>query len=261
MQTEEVDDYGDFNTMPIQRSGPPPTSKALNSQPAPATQRALQTPKQQANTVTTKLNAVNAPDDISSLLVLVGISEVIDDPEYQAAARLVLIKYKEQLLEQRENEFIANSGIEILKIHDDSITVKFKSKEYLVPLTPPNLLAREYAEEEASYAELLAMTPQDISTRPRIIEHIFELTATPYIADGKIVSPGLNPALFEQAGFKGDDVLKTINGKRVTVASEFEEIKEELKTASTLKFTVMRRGRLITLYLDIPSETLELRAD
>jgi type II secretory pathway component PulC len=82
---------------------------------------------------------------------------------------------------------------------------------------------------------------------------------TPYIADGQLIYPGLNPALFAQAGFQPDDVLKTINGKSVTIESELEEIKQEFVNADTLVFEVMRKGRIITLYMDIPSESLTLK--
>jgi type II secretory pathway component PulC len=132
---------------------------------------------------------------------------------------------------------------------------------YKIQLTLPNLLSDSYKKPEETYSELIKMEADDIGTRPRIIEHLVTLTYTPFIADGQLVSPGLNPALFAQAGFKGDDVLKTINGKSVTVASELEEIQRELKMASTLEFVVMRRGKLVTLFLDIPSESLELTVD
>lgn len=207
--------------------------------------------------------SVDAPTNLPFSMKLVGISDMPDEDIENPDNReiLVLVQFENDLHKHMLKDYIDNSEIQIVAIDKNSIDVEFKASIYNIPLTPPNLLANDFKDEEPSYAELAEMAASDISTRPRIIEHLFNLTPTPYIADGKIVSPGLNPELFKQAGFKVDDVLKTINGKRVTVENELEEIKEELKNAQTLEFLVMRRGRMVTLYLDIPSETLELIAE
>jgi hypothetical protein len=206
---------------------------------------------------------VDAPTNLPFNIKLVGIStaasEKIHSNDDEDIA--VLVQFENDLHKHTLHDYVSNSEIQIVAIDKTSINVEFETIIYNISLTPPNLLANDFKDEEQSYEELANMTASDISTRPRIIEHLFTLTPTPYIADGKIVTPGLNPELFEQAGFKVDDVLKTINGKRVTVDSELEEIKEELRSAQTLEFLVMRRGRMVTLYLDIPSETLELVAD
>jgi type II secretion system protein C len=162
----------------------------------------------------------------------------------------------EGLNEFGESDTIDNTDIKVLKIKENTVDFIYEGKTLSVSLTPPNLLATDYKETEKSYSEYLAMTPEEIGSRPRVIEHIVTLTPTPYIADGKLASIGINPALFDQAGLQEDDVVKTINGKSITVESEFDELKQEIPQATTLTFLVMRRGRLITLYLDIPSEGL-----
>lgn len=185
---------------------------------------------------------------------LVGIADISSNEQS------ILIKFENDLYKYEKNEFLLNSGMQLVKISELQIDILFEQVIYTKELVPPNLLSK-ISDDDRSYSELINMTAKEISSRPRIIEHLLELTPTPYIADGKLASPGINPALFEQAGFKSDDLLKTINGKSVTIESEFDEIKKELKTAQTLEFLVMRKGRLITLYLDIPSETLELARD
>lgn len=102
------------------------------------------------------------------------------------------------------------------------------------------------------------MTPEQIGTRPRIIQHLMRLTPTPFIADGMLASPGLNPALFEQAGLLEDDVVKQVNGLRVTIPSELDEIQRRLPQLSTLELLIERRGRTLTIILDIPSESLSI---
>ena len=174
---------------------------------------------------------------------------------------IALVSFKGELYEYSRGENILDANVMLAAIKENSIEVNFNQQLYTIELTEPNLLLVQSEQDIQSYEEMLNMTSQDIGTRPRIMEHLATLIPTPFIADGVLIKPGLNPALFEQAGFIEDDVLKTVNGKSVTVESEFELIKAELKTAQTLEFTVMRKGVIITLYLDIPSEALEISKD
>jgi hypothetical protein len=207
-------------------------------------------------------NVNKANNSLPITIKLVGISDGASSSDIGTTYQtFVLIQFQDELYEHILFDFIANTEIQIIAINKLSINIEHENVIHTIALSSPNLLAEGYQEAEVSYAELLIMKPADIGTRPRIIEHLVTLIPTPYIADGQLISPGINPELFAQAGFKSDDLLKTINGQRVTVESERENIQENIKTAQTLIFTVMRRGRLITLYLDIPSETLDLRAD
>jgi len=162
------------------------------------------------------------------------------------------------LYRHTENEFIGSSTLFLETIEAQHIVVLHEDKPYIVKLEGTNVLADGFREPEPSYDEFLAMSAEDIGSRPRILEHLVTIIPTPYIADGVLTAPGINPTLFEQAGFKEDDVLKKVNGKSVTKPDELEEIKKQMLYASTLTFEVMRKGRIITLYLDIPSEALEL---
>lgn len=172
-----------------------------------------------------------------------------------------LVEYKGGLTEYELGNYVLDTNMRITNISNGSIIVEYNNQDFQIDLTPPNLLAPDYRKPSESMTQLLNMTPQEIGARPRIIEHMLILTPTPYIADGQLVHPGLNPRLFKQAGFQEDDVLKTINGKSVTIEHELEAIKKELLDAHTLEFQVMRKGRLITLYLDIPSEALDVSYD
>jgi type II secretory pathway component PulC len=194
-------------------------------------------------------------DGLPYEFTLVGISK---DKNQENS---VLIKFENDLYTYEIDSYLLNSTMKLVNITDLYVDILFEQVMYKKELTLPNLLSKHSDDSEKSYSDLMNMTAKEIGSRPRIIEHLLVLIPTPYIADGKLASPGLNPALFNQAGFRADDVLKTINGKSVTIESEFDEIKNELKTAQTLMFVVMRKGRLVTLYLDIPSDTLELRRD
>ena len=206
-----------------------------------------------------KHNPINVNSELPFTFSVVGIAKAKELENYNNDKEsLVLIQFENELFEHQLHDFILNTDMQLVKIEAQQISIEYKDTIYIIALTPPNILAEDFRTPDKPYAELIEMTADEIGSRPRIMEHLIKLTPTPYIANGAIVSPGLNPSLFEQAGFKADDVLKSINGKSVTVESELEDIKKELKSAQTLTFLVMRKGRIVTLYLDIPSETLEL---
>lgn len=171
----------------------------------------------------------------------------------------VLLSYSGGLHNYFQNDFVLDSDMQLTAVYKSQIDVSYQGVVFTVELSPPNLLSSDFRHPEKTYSEFLDMTPDKIGSRPRILEHLVILTPTPYIADGQLIYPGLNPNLFAQAGFMDDDVLKTINGKSVTIESELNEIKQEITGAQTLVFEVMRKGRIITLYLDIPSESLEIK--
>ncbi len=188
---------------------------------------------------------------------LVGIKQAVSS----ANQSVVLLQHQDGLQEYKINEFLLDTDMLLVEIQAEKIVLTYHNELFSVSLTPPNLLSNDYKDKERSYAQMLSMSIDDIGNRPRIIEHFATLTSTPYIADAKLVSPGISPHLFQKIGFRTDDLVKSINGKSVTVDAEFELIKREIPNASTLTFLVMRKGRLITLYLDIPSETLELKRE
>lgn len=169
-----------------------------------------------------------------------------------------LLESNGEISEYTIGDLIYGYPIQIVDIASQSIVLGFDSQRFELSLNGPNLLA---VIEQKSDLELRNMTSEQIGNRPKIIEHFVDLTPTPYIADGMIASPGINPALFEQAGLKEDDVITTINGKRITIADEFSELQRTIRHADTLVIKVRRKGRTIVLYLDIPSEALTLKRE
>nr|WP_136251378.1 PDZ domain-containing protein [Ningiella ruwaisensis] len=171
---------------------------------------------------------------------------------------IALLEHKGMADQFEPGDLIFGYDIQVLDIQERSVLLGFDNNTFEISLTGPNLLAQPELE---TYEDFLAMTPDEIGTRPRILEHIVHLTHTNFIANGMIASPGMNPELFEQAGLQEDDVITSINGKRVTVPGELEELSKTIRHANTLVFQVMRKGRLITLYLDIPGESLNVTRD
>lgn len=219
--------------------------------------------KREPNSTVKTQNKLNSQgNSLPFEFLVVGISDLVVNKSPVPKTELkILIEYQNEYYEYSLKDYLLNSDMQLVSIEVNKINILYKTSLFTKMLIKPNMLSSMFKKEEKNYEELLAMTAKEIGTRPRIIEHIVSLTMTPYIADGKLVSIGSNPKLFEQAGFKKDDVLKTVNGKSVTIETEFETIKRELMTAQSLKFEVMRKGRVIILYLDIPSETLELVRD
>lgn len=204
---------------------------------------------------TMDMNGPNKNKGLPIAFLLVGIQQKTNEQDAK-----VILQANGELFEYALFDTLLDTDMQLVNIFESSVEVEYNAATYKVALTPPNILTSRSDTNEERYSDLIEMTPKEIGSRPRIIEHLMILIPTPYIADAQLVKPGLNPALFAKAGFQEDDLLKTINGKSVTIEEELEAIKEELKTAHTLEFEVMRKGRLVTLYLDIPSEALEIKA-
>lgn len=169
---------------------------------------------------------------------------------------LCLLEVNGYLQEYHIGDLVDGYPIQVIEIKAKQVFLGYGNNTYTLYLSEPNLLAKQ---TQKSRESLLKMEAQEIGSRPQLVEHFVSLTATPYIADGMLASPGLNPSLFEQAGLVEDDVIKTINGKSVTILEEFNELQRNMRHADTLIIIVMRKGRQITLYLDIPAEALTLR--
>lgn len=244
-------DYPLFDSNAEQNKRSNRTDKDISANQIKTNQARIIAPTGFKSSVITDASAKELPIDFT----LVGI-EKATQKESQSRKRKILVKYNYDFFNYVLNDEILDTGMILSAIDDSSVQISYQGNEYTKALSPPNMLSENYLVEQKSYEEYMQMSPKEIGTRPRIIEHIISYTPTAFIADGILVSPGINPDLFEQAGLQEDDVLKTINGKSVTIESEFEEIKRSISNAHTLVFVVMRKGRPITLYLDIPSEAL-----
>ncbi|GEM_PF-2266189 len=168
--------------------------------------------------------------------------------------QVALLEYEGDVRRYELNSRIFEYDIFLLNVQMRHVIVEYEDKLFELALDEINLLQQQ---TEKSKDEFLSMTPSEIGTRPRILEHIVTLKPSQFIVDGMIVSEGLNPSLFAQAGLKEDDVLKKVNGLDIMDSDDMQEIQNLLKTETSLELIVQRRGKTIRLYLDIPSESLE----
>ena len=88
------------------------------------------------------------------------------------------------------------------------------------------------------------------------------ISISPYRRSGQLqgyrISPGKKPKLFKAAGFKAGDIVVEINGLNLTDPQQSLEAMQALRSAQSLQLTVNRGEETLTLYLDFPSEGLNL---
>ena len=158
-------------------------------------------------------------------------------------------------LQYKVGDLVFSQAIQLIRIDEKQVRLSYNNKIFDIDLLGPNLLQQQI---RGATTDPYQMTAEQIGNRPKIIEHIVTLTPTDYIAGGMIAAQGMNPALFKQAGFKQDDVIMSINGYNADSKDELNSLQTSIEHSDTIVFQVMRRGRTITLYLDIPSEALTI---
>ncbi|GAB2691297.1 type II secretion system protein GspC [Aliiglaciecola sp. 3_MG-2023] len=194
---------------------------------------------------------------------LIGV--VASDEEMEASAT---IQSRLQVRTYFVNDQIAYTNAVIQEIRNDRVILLNEGQREV-------LLLRGTVSEENNLAANTSKNltegydqnthPQDVAksigNRPKLLEHI--ITISPFDRNdpsaGFNVLPGLNPKLYRNAKFKEGDVLQKINGNDITTDEGLEAVQTLLPTAQTLMFSVLRGGQVISLYLDIPSENLNIQ--
>ena len=151
------------------------------------------------------------------------------------------------------DENIENLNVYVKKINKASIILEFESRDYELVLGEHNDLLELQTQQHFD-----EMTPTEIGSRPRQLNHIVETLPNLFNDGGKVIIPGMNPDLFTKARFQEGDVLLEVNGFEIDDDKQLSDLQREIRSAQTLTFKVNRAGRLITLYLDIPHEALKL---
>ena len=153
---------------------------------------------------------------------------------------------------------INQTDVTIAAIYSNYVVLAINNQEYELRLSAAVDTNNKYASYQREDPEQEAhdnKRAKEIGNRPKELEHIIVITPA---SEGYYVTPGINPDLFRAARFKEGDVLQSINGKDVNIPEELEQAKALIATAETLAFSVLRGGVLITLYLDIPAESLSI---
>lgn len=155
------------------------------------------------------------------------------------------IAYTNAILTRIENDrvILLNDGQEqVLLIQGTASSGK--------PDVANNLTAADNENSEQS----ANLTAAEIGNRPSKLEHIVSLDKY----DDLAVSAGMNPKLYRDIGFKEGDKLRTVNGIDATDFDQLTLIDNAIGNTQMVEFVVLRDGRLVSLYLDIPSKALTL---
>lgn len=190
------------------------------------------------------------------------LGTVASDVEEQASAT---IQSRLQIRTYFVNDQIAYTTATLAEVRNDRVILIHEGQRQVLLLQGTKSsnnnsqnTTQNNTNQDPNSAEELA---QRIGNRPKLLEHI--VATQPYTTSngiqGLLVSPGQNPKLFKSARFKEGDVLQTVNGEDVNSQEGLQAIQSLLPTAQTLIFEVLRGGKLVKLYLDIPSEGLKIK--
>lgn len=194
------------------------------------------------------------PDTSTNLIGirLLGIS-YSPDP----VMRMALIETQEQRITVYERDQLPGSRIEVNSIEQEAVYLKIDGEIHKLTLQRTESSEDEVASSSDSMPEPYVKRQPD--NRPTTLSQIVSLPAHYRNGEKMYVTPGLTPKLFKSARFKEGDQLLSVNGIEFTLDSFFEDVEAQINTAHTLKFEVLRDGKPVVLFLDIPSETLQFR--
>ncbi|MBT1451650.1 hypothetical protein KJ365_12230 [Glaciecola sp. XM2] len=195
-----------------------------------------------------KRNALTTKNDLALPLALKLIGT---DGDTQALIESAGVAQQYQLQER-----VFGREIVLIDVNQDNVVVEYQSTPFMLNLIGPNLLANK-ANDAAPYVDVLSA--EEIGNRPKRLEHIVALSTPNTRADGMIAMPGVSPKLFTQAGLKEGDIINSINGLNPNNPQQLEQLQRMIPNADTLIFQVNRDGRLITVFLDIPSPALHIQ--
>jgi type II secretory pathway component PulC len=168
-------------------------------------------------------------------------------------ASRVELQIVDKKLRLGETAQIGKSSYYIKGIFRQFISLTHDGEEHELYLGESNSL--EAMQRRYDYTQMVA---DEIGERPKLIEHIVSFDDSSNESAGKRVFKGVNPGLFRAARFKENDVLLSINDVSVDDDDALRVLEENIPVVETLVFEVLRDGRLIKLYLDIPSEALKI---
>ncbi|MFC3123002.1 hypothetical protein [Agaribacter flavus] len=151
------------------------------------------------------------------------------------------------------SDFIFKQAIQVKAIHVDKVTLTYNENVYDIPLFDANFLTQKEADAESNYKDL---SSAEIANRPKILEHIIDLSDLQGISPHLYAKPGVSKRLFKQAGLVEGDIIMRINGTDVSDTRALSILAGQVHNMDSIKFEILRNGKPITQYLDIPSEDL-----
>lgn len=166
---------------------------------------------------------------------------------------IALLESKSEVITYQLGDFVFHQPIKFTQLSDTVVSLVFNNTVFELPLYDANLLSTKNEKDKIPFSQ---MTSEQIGTRPKLLEHIIDLTPLQTPMEDFHASPGKSYKLFTQAGLQEGDVIKRINNINVNEQANIKALSEQVHHLDSIKFEVQRNGKLATLYLDIPSEDL-----
>lgn len=215
------------------------------------------TPKTNRNELVESHNTQtqSTQSDISTNLNGVRLLGISYSPD--PMMRMALIEIQEQRVTVYEEDQLPGSRAKIESIEQEAVYIEMDGKVHKLTLQRTESNVDEVTSQSESMPE--RYTKKQPDNRPTTLSQIVSLPAHYRVGEKMYVTPGLTPKLFKSARFKEGDQLLSVNGIEFTLDSFFEDVESQINTAHTLKFEVLRDGKKVVLFLDIPSETLQFR--
>lgn len=178
-----------------------------------------------------------------------------DTPEQSSAT----IQSKMQVRTYFIGDQIAYSNATLIQIENDRVILLNEGVEQVLLIQGTassdnaNLNAEYASNNQDEQQNLGPKTPKQIGNRPSKLKHIVTLDM-----DDMSISSGMNPKLYRTIGFKEGDKLQKVNGIDSTDFSQLTLIDNAIGNTQVVEFVVLRDGKLLSLYLDIPTKALSL---
>jgi len=201
------------------------------------------------------------PDTLSVTKLNLTLSGVVaaSDPLYSSA----IISYK-----GKQDSYFINSKIEgtrasVYEIYEDHIVLDENGIYQVLMLDgleagneqlPKKVQPPIENPTRAAPSNRIDLDRSEILSDPSKLTNYINIS--PVREDGEIkgyrLSPGKDPALFEQAGLENGDLVVELNGVDLTNMAESMSLMKEFPTMTEISLTVDREGQLYDLYFSIP---------
>lgn len=238
----------------------PPVELNPDLQVSPVNTAAQQSPSpnKEASGALTKQTAEQGIEQDLQLSDLTLIGVVSSDDQTLSSAT---IKSNIQIQQYFLGDQIAYTQATLSAIFPDRVVLSLAGNDYILFLeqsAEKTISALPHENQTNNTTSKPRSNAEEIGNRPKRLDHIVTLSPVNDGGTGFRVAPGLNPDLFKAARFQPGDILQKINGKDLSDPEQYRQVLQMVPNAQALAFTVLRAGRQITLYLDIPSKGLKI---
>ncbi|ABM01970.1 general secretion pathway protein C [Psychromonas ingrahamii 37] len=161
----------------------------------------------------------------------------------------------------RQDSYFINSKIEgtsafVYEIYEDHIVLDENGTYQILMLDGFDTANNRSSKETPTQAPMkeIALDRSEILKDPSKLTNYINISPVREGSEikGYRLTPGRDPALFEQAGLENGDLVVELNGVDLTNMAESMSLMQEFPTMTEISLTVDREGQLYELYFSIP---------